>query len=40
MSCVISSSVGSEELVEMGVESIHDIPEDFLLTERQRRHVR
>ena len=26
-----------EELEEMGVESIHDIPEDFLLTERQRR---
>jgi predicted RecB family nuclease len=26
-----------EELQEMGVESIHDIPEDFLLTERQRR---
>jgi hypothetical protein len=27
----------AEELEEMGVESIHDIPEDFLLTERQRR---
>jgi Domain of unknown function(DUF2779) len=26
-----------EELEEMGVESIPDIPEDFLLTERQRR---
>ncbi len=26
-----------EELEGMGVESIHDIPEDFLLTERQRR---
>jgi predicted RecB family nuclease len=26
-----------EELEEMGVDSIHDIPEDFLLTERQRR---
>jgi hypothetical protein len=25
------------KLEEMGVESIHDIPEDFLLTERQRR---
>src|SRR5208282_5089282 len=26
-----------EELEEMGIESIHDIPEDFSLTERQRR---
>jgi predicted RecB family nuclease len=26
-----------EELVDMGVESIHDIPEDFPLNERQRR---
>jgi hypothetical protein len=26
-----------EELEAMGVESIHDIPKDFLLTERQRR---
>jgi predicted RecB family nuclease len=26
-----------EELGELGIESIHDIPEDFLLTERQRR---
>ena len=27
----------AEELEEMGVESIHDIPEDFSLTDRQRR---
>jgi predicted RecB family nuclease len=27
----------AEELEEMGVQSIHEIPEDFLLTERQRR---
>src|SRR5208337_1634344 len=26
-----------EQVEEMGVESIHDIPEEFLLTERQRR---
>jgi predicted RecB family nuclease len=27
----------AEELEDMGVETIHEIPEDFLLTERQRR---
>jgi hypothetical protein len=26
-----------DELAELGIESIHDIPEDFVLTERQRR---